>query len=835
MSSKKKNFKELEEESKNSLNLTDIIGLCLSNWYWFLICLCLTCAGAAVYLRMTPPVYTRTTSLVIKEDASSQAVNDIFTKVRGNTLRQSNASLKNEIIAFQKPALMKKVVERLGLDYKYEIRGRLRTTALYGSSLPIKVAAEGVGSNTNVEFTITINDADHATLKFTDKNGKTTKLQAQFGKKFKSPLGRTVISKTQSFYTSDDPITIVHTGFDSAAGDILSRLNIRNEDEESTVINISLSDENIERADDVLNTLIAIYNENWVKNRNMVIEATNKFILERLETIENELSGVENEMTNYKVAHHTIDFENEGAQYQARSMEYDNQNLEISKELSLVMYFRGVVQKATNPTVTLPLPAGVHNSALAEQVGQYNALVLNRSNLISSSTEENPLVGDVDKQMAVLHNGILTTIENHISTLNSQMGILNMSSSRNNAEIDATPHKQKIYVDIERRRKIKEQLYTFLLQTREQNQLNQAFAAYNTRVLQPSTGSNFQSYPDVKRIWMIAVGLGLLIPFLCLVLREWSNSKVRGRRDIDKLTIPFVGELPQLEFDDQEKISKFKQFVQGLFKSKKKKHHRHGRSSEKKNEKYVGRVVVEHGNRNVINEAFRVLRTNLEFMLGNNPEMKVVMTTSANPHSGKTFVTYNLAKCMSLKGKKVCMIDLDLRRRSLSHYVGKPDKGVSDYINGAVDNWRDLLVNPEGNENLFILPVGTLPPNPAEIISYDRFGELIAEIRKEYDYVFFDCPPVEIVADTSILSKYADVTLFVIRVGIMEIEFLPIIEGYYRENKFNNMGIILVGTLTANSRYGYRRYGYRYGYGYGYGYGGYGYGSGYDEGYSKEK
>ena len=833
MSTNPSNSKLQEQESRNSLNVTDIIGICLSNWYWFVICLCISCAGAVIYLRMTPPVFTRNTSIVIKEDANSKAVDDVFVRMRGSGVRQGNATLKNEIIAFQKPALMRKVVERLNLDFQYEIRGRLRNTVLYGSSLPIKVSVDGIGNNTNVEFVVTINDDNRATLKFTDQNGKTTKLQARFGKKFKSPLGTTTIEKTRSFGArSIDPITVTRTGYDAVTGQILSRMAISNTDEESTVIDISLSDVNIERADDILNTLIAIYNETWVTNRNQVIVATNNFINKRLEAIKQELGEVENEMTQYKMANHTIDFENEGMKYQSRSLEFDNQNLEISKELSLVMYFRGVVKKATDPTVTLPLPAGVHNNSLAEQVGQYNALVLNRSNLISSSTKENPLVGDVDKQMAVLHNGILTTIENHISTLNSQLGVLNISTSRNNAEIDAAPLKQKNYIDIERRRKIKDQLYTFLLQTREQNELNQAFAAYNTQVLQPSTGSKYQSFPDVKRIWTIAIVLGLAIPFLFFILREWSNSKVRGRRDIEHLTIPFVGELPNVEFPDEEKVSKLKKLMSNIFKKKKKSRHRHQRNKDEK-DNYVERVVVEHGNRNVINEAYRVLRTNLEFMLGNNPEMKVIMTTSANPHSGKTFITYNLAKCMSLKGKKVCAIDLDLRRRSLSKYVEKPELGVSDYINGAVSDWHDLVVQAPDAENLYILPVGTLPPNPAEIISYDRFGEMIAEIRKEFDYVFFDCPPVEIVADTSILSKYADVTLFVIRVGIMEIEFLDSIEDYYRNQKFNNMGLILNGTLTANSRYGYSRYGYRYGYGYGYGYGGYGYGNSYDEGYSK--
>ena len=833
MSANPSNSKRQEQESRNTLNITDIIGLCLSNWYWFVICLCISCACAVIYLRMTPPVFTRNTSIVIKEDASSKAVDDVFVRMQGRGVRQGNASLKNEIIAFQKPALMRKVVERLNLDFEYEIRGRLRNTVLYGSSLPIRVSVDGIGNNTNVEFVVTINDENRATLKFTDQNGKTTKLQARFGKKFKSPLGTTTIEKTHSFGArASDPITVTRTGYDAVTGQILNRMAISNTDAESTVIDISLSDVNIERADDILNTLIAIYNETWVTNRNQVIVATNNFINKRLEAIKQELGEVENEMTRYKMENHTIDFENEGMKYQSRSLEYDNQNLEISKELSLVMYFRGVVTKATDPTVTLPLPAGVHNNSLAEQVGQYNALVLNRSNLISSSTKENPLVGDVDKQMAVLHNGILTTIENHISTLNSQLGVLNISTSRNNADIDAAPLKQKNYIDIERRRKIKDQLYTFLLQTREQNELNQAFAAYNTRVLQPSTGSKYQSFPDVKRIWTIAIALGLAIPFLFFILREWANSKVRGRRDIEHLTIPFVGELPNVEFPDEEKVSRLKELMSDIFGKKKKSKHIHrGKKDEKDN--YVGRVVVEQGNRNVINEAYRVLRTNLEFMLGNNPDMKVIMTTSANPHSGKTFITYNLAKCMSLKGKKVCAIDLDLRRRSLSKYVEKPELGVSDYINGAVSDWHDLVVQAPDAENLYILPVGTLPPNPAEIISYDRFGEMIAEIRKEYDYVFFDCPPVEIVADTSILSKHCDVTLFVIRVGIMEIEFLDSIEDYYRNHKFNNMGLILNGTLTANSRYGYRRYGYRYGYGYGYGYGGYGYGNSYDEGYSK--
>ena len=416
--------------------------------------------------------------------------------------------------------------------------------------------------------------------------------------------------------------------------------------------------------------------------------------------------------------------------------------------------------------------------------------------------------------------------------------MLHVNDEKNNAKIAETPGKQKQYVDIERRRKIKEQLYTFLLQTREQNQMNQAFAAYNTRVLQPAGGSNRQSFPDDDKIKQIALAIGLGLPLAFIVIREFLNSKVRGRRDVEKLSVPFVGELPQIEFPDETTEGVIKEFIEDwkykFEKSKGKilgKHVHHRR----KDKLHKGeRVVVKHGSRNVINEAFRVLRTNLEFIIGQDKEKNVIMTTSANPGSGKTFISYNLALCMSLKKKKTLAIDLDLRRRNLSSFVQKPEVGLSDYINGTVSDWHDLVIQSKESEYMWILPVGTLPPNPAEILAYDKFAQLINEVRKEYDYIFFDCPPVEIVADTSIISKYADITLFVIRVGLMELEFLNVIEEYYDEQKYNNMGIILNGTLTANSRYGYRRYGYRYGYGYGYGYGGYGYyGSGYSSGYGE--
>ena len=821
-----------EQDGGSSFDFSAIPGLCISNWFWFVLCVTITCSAAFIYLRITQPIYVRSASLVVKDAKESEAMDNVFTKFRNGKSIMPNTSLNNEIIAFRKPDLMEKVVKQLDLSTRYEVQGHLRNTALYGSSLPI--VAKFSSDEINTEFDVEIKNDKEIILRWDKEHSRghgKLKYKGEFNKPFKTPFGYITIIPSKVFqWRSNDHITVIKTTVNAATQYYLRNLYVANTDERSSVIDLSLTDVNIERADDVLNKLIAVYNEQWIEDRNQIIISTNQFIKERLVSLEKELDDVEDEMSSYQISNHTLNLADEGQRYMQRSYNYDDQGLSYENELALTQYFRNYINKIKGYDHTLPLSAGINNPALQLQVNEYNALALERSNLISASSESNPMVSDITKQMEVQRRGIIATLDTHLNMLNTQVQMLQTNNQRNNKEIDKTPSKAKKYAEIERRRKIKEQLYTYLLQTREQNNLNQAFDAYNTRILQKASGSSQQAYPNNRKVWLIALGIGLGFPFLVIVLREFLNTKVRGRKDIEKLPIPFVGELPQLEFPDEESTSYVKTVSEKIKNLK-----RNSSVNHKERVKSKAHIVVKQGSRNIINEAFRVLRTNVEFMIGQNKDLKVIMTTSANPGSGKTFISYNLAKCMSLKGKKVCAIDLDLRRRSLSDYVGKPDQGVSDYINGAVSDWHDVLIPGEGSDTFFILPAGTLPPNPAEIISYDRFTELINEIREEFDYVFFDCPPVEIVADTSILAKHADISLFVIRVGLMELDFLPIIEEYYDDQRFNNMGVILNGTLTANSRYGYRRYGYRYGYGYGYGYGGYGYyGSGYSEGYSSK-
>jgi capsular exopolysaccharide synthesis family protein len=414
--------------------------------------------------------------------------------------------------------------------------------------------------------------------------------------------------------------------------------------------------------------------------------------------------------------------------------------------------------------------------------------MLQRNSLVSNSSEENPLVQDLDKKLSEMRGAIVSSIDNQVNTLNTQIRGLRAIEGASTSRLSSNPKQANYLLSVERQQKVKESLYLFLLQKREENELSQAFTAYNTRVISSPSGSMAPTAPPRRIILLLAGLIGVLIPVIVIFLREVTNTKVRGRKDIEHLTVPFIGEIPQ-----------------------------YGGHKKNRHKDAGYELLVKPRSRNVINEAFRIVRTNLEFVIGGDHSQRVVMITSANQTSGKTFLTANIASSFAVKEKRVVAIDMDLRRASLSQYVGKPAQGISDFLNGSVTDWHSIVVPVEGQDNLNIIPVGTIPPNPAELLFSPRLQQLLDELRAAYDLVFLDCPPVEVVADASIIAKWADVTVFVVRAGNIEREMLPIVEGYYVDKKFNNMTMLLNGT-TATGRYGYHRYGYSYGYGH---YGGY--------------
>lgn len=782
------------KQADDFIRIQDLFYLCVNKWYWFVISLAITVGIAIVYLLTTPPVYTRSASLLIKEDSKGNSLGDAAGVMGDFDLFQTNTNVNNEIQSLQSPAVMLDVVKRLHLDISYHTDGGFYKKVLYGRDCPYTVEFNDLQDNESVSFTINPGQDGQILLTDFSRNGEDVagKITAALNDTVNAPIGKLVVKVANDSATHDAPIYVSRRGYQDATGDYASNLSVTLSDEKSTVINLSFKDVCIQRAEDVLNTVIAVYNENWIKDKNQIAVSTSAFISDRLGVIEQELGNVDENISSYKSEHLLPDVQAAASMYMEQSSETNAQILALNTQLSMARYIRNYLTNSTSKNQLLPANSGIESPGIEQQIANYNTTQLRRNDLVANSSERNPLVIDMDQSLENMRHAIITSIDNHITTLNTQIRSLQQSERQTTARIAANPTQGKYLLSVERQQKVKEALYLFLLQKREENELSQAFTAYNTRVITPPSGSMIPTAPVKKNIALVAFALGLLIPVVIIFIRENMNTKVRGRKDLESLSIPFVGEIPLA--------------ISG---------------KKKKTAQTAKEIVISQGKRDIVNEAFRVLRTNLEFILDakeDKDRASVTLITSFNPGSGKTFSTMNTAATFAMKGKRVLVVDGDLRHGSASAYVGSPKKGLSDYLGKRENNCEDLIVEKENCPGLFVLPVGTIPPNPTELLAEPRLAELIERMRSRFDYILIDCPPVDIVADTQIIEKLADRTVFIVRAGLLERDMLPKLQSDYEGKRFKNMALVLNGTIGGSSRYGYR-YGYKYGYKYGYAYG----------------
>ena len=798
------NDQSLEE---NTLTLKDIWALCIGHWKWFALSLAACLLIATFFIIKTVPVYTRSASVLIKEDRKSGSVSgDISSAFSDMGLGVTQVNVNNEIINFTSPDLMLQVVQNLNLNVDYKVKGLRYKYTIYGSSLPVQVQFLDLGRNENASLSLKQKDSTEVVLsnfvRGKDKL-KSEQITVAYGDTVETQLGRIVVLHSEYADRQwDRPILVTRAGIQSTARNCRNRLTAALNGKNTTVIDLTYKDVNTQRAEDVLRMIINVYNENWIKDKNQITTSTNEFIADRLRIIEEELGNVDESITSYRSTHRLPDINSAAQMDMQLSAQAGQHVMELQNQLSIARFLQSDIRGASAGAL-LPANVGLNDSATQSQISQFNTTMLQRNRLVESSSEENVLVLDLDRQLAALRSNILSSLDNYIRSLNVQIQSSQQAQRSSQARVSDIPLQAGQLLSDERQQKVKEELYLFLLQKREENELSQAFTAYNTRVVTSPNGSNAPVTPNKKIIYLIAILLGLAIPFAWFYLKEVLNTSVRGRKDLENLSAPFLGELPS--------TYKKKNIFDRI------------RITDNPEDR---KIVVKPHSRNVINEAFRVVRTNLEFMQGKNPGSKILMVTSFNVGAGKTFVSANMATALAIKGKKVIIFDLDLRKRSLSEFANQPKKGVSDYLNAQTDDWKSLVVHNVGDNPLDVLPVGKMPPNPAELLAEPRLASLLEEVRASYDYIFLDCPPIEIVTDADLVAPLADMTIFVVRAGVMERAMLPQIERYYTTKKYNNIAILLNGTEAAG------RYGYKYGYKYGYAYGKYGssYGS-----YSSDK
>ena len=776
--------------------LRDAWFLCLAHWKWFLLSVILTLSGAYYYLLRTPKTYVASASILIKPDNNrGNSPDQLLARQRMVVEGASDAQMTNEILALSSATITRSVAERLNLDVEYAHKGMFHDKVIYGSELPVKVEFLNIGEEQRAAFHLSLQADGRVVLDDFSKDGANLSgtIMGKVGERCVTPVGLVkLVANTGYRPGTTDEYKVTRSPISSVAASVRGSFSIALSNKASTIIDIQYSDVNTARAKDAIDMLISVYNENWVRDRNQISVSTNEFIKERLAVIQRELGSVDQNIAGYKSANLLPDVEQSGSMAVTQANDAEAKARELSTQVYMTRHVKEYLTDGRHENQVLPSNSGINNASIQAQINDYNTRLLERNRLLATSSAQNPAVMDLETQLGSIRRGIIQSLDNELDMLKTQQRVTEASHSEATSKISANPRQASYLLSVERQQKVKESLYLFLLQKREENELSQAFTAYNTQIIETPHITGIPPQPVSRNILLTAFLIGLAIPAAFVFGREALNSTVRGRKDLEDYSMPLVGELP--------------------LKGKKRPVWKRWRK-----EKIVAvpNMVVADQKRDILNETFRTVRTKLEFTLGFDGRNKVVMLSSLNPGSGKTFITANLGAAFSLKGKRVLVMDLDLRKASLSDYVGQPKVGISNYLSGQIDDWHKIITPLD---RVDVLPCGVIPPNPAELLSTERFAEMIKSAREEYDIIFLDCPPVEIVADAEIINPHADLTLFIVRASLMERSYLKDIERWYAEKKYNNLTLLLNGTTDALGRYGYHKYGYGYG-GYGYGYG----------------
>lgn len=765
-------------KNDQGLNIVDLFMYLASQWKWFLLSI-LICGGIAWYnYARAPLVYFRSATVIIKDPSNKASTSglDRF----DNFINKVNVA--NEILQFRSKKLMREVVQRVHADVSYQIKDGLRSNELYNES-PVLVSLPDALPEQSFSFTMTLKDAKTVTL--SDFSGIEAKPS------YEVALNDTVaiiegmnVVVTATNYLRDSwlntPIRVQKLPVESMVNYYKNALGIQQEEEEASILTLALKDSSPARAEDVLNTLITVYNEEAIKEKNQVAVNTANFINERLIIIERELGNVESNLESFKQRNQIVDIASSAGMYMTESQKYNADAMELETQLRLANFIKDYLTDPSKETDLIPSNTGISDMNIENQISLYNAAKLKRDHLIDDSSVNNPVVQELNNSLRAMKQSIIRAVDNMIVSLNVKRNDAQNREMRAQDRVTAIPTKERQMLSIERQQKIKEALYLFLLNKREENALSQAMADNNARVIDGAEGSNAPISPNRNRILLLGLLVGIALPGAVCLAILFMDTRVHGRKDIEGATsVPYLGEIPL----DKEAMKDHRKKVM---------------------------AVKEQGD-DIVSEAFRILRTNMAFLSKKDKPAQVITFTSFNIGAGKTFIARNLSMSLAYMKKRVVMVDLDIRKGTLSRHFGHYHVGVTNYLSDNTVKVDDIIQHQEGFD---LIPAGILAPNPAELLMDNRLDELINELRTRYDYIIADNVPVGLIADATIANRIADLTIFVVRAGKLDRRQLPDIEKLYQEKKLKNMALVLNGANPERHGYGYS---YWYGYGYGYG------------------
>ena len=538
-----------KEDRIDFIRIKDFISLCILNWKWFVVSILLITSMGVVYVLRSPSVFSRTMTIQIQSDMQGKSLPSNFESFEDFGIIQPKSNVLDEIVALQSPSIMTEVVKRLNLYIHYAIPGRFHGKELYGPFLPVLVSMPDWQGNESGEFTMHLQGNKVKLSDFIwkgDAISLPSDISATLSDTIASPLGRLLIEPTP-IYTADNEY-VLHVTIDpllSTIRNFNNKLTVTQYNEKSSIVELIFKDTSISRIEEILNMLVAVYNENWMKDKNQIMVATSMFINERINIIERELGSVDENISSYKSENLLPDVQAASDLYISQNSAADAQLLSLNNQLYMTRYVRNYLLDNANKEKLLPVNSGIENMSIENQISEYNGKLLQRNGLMANSSTVNPLVMDMDEVLAELRKAIIASIDNQYHKLEMQIGSLQKDKSQVTAHLAANPSQAKFLLSIERQQKVKESLYLFLLQKREENELAQAFITNNTRVITPPYGNDIPVEPQKRKIVLFAFVLSLLIPATILLIKKSLDTKVRDKKDVVELSLPFLGEIPQ--------------------------------------------------------------------------------------------------------------------------------------------------------------------------------------------------------------------------------------------------------------------------------------------------
>lgn len=771
MSQNNDTLRDTNTTAVRKFGLRDFIRLILPNWYWYLLSAALCIGAALFYLRITPPEYERQATVLVKDSRKGSGTEvTAFSDIMGGIGRRS---VDNELHIFKSRQLMESVVKRYDLTTRYTAEGTLRNTDLYGR-VPVLVKFVDGDYTTKGSFRYRVAEDGKVRIGGFDANERFSAVVTP-GDTVATPLGNIVLVATPYADGKSEEVVVSKMSLNNVVESYRKRLKCEIADKQASVINISLTDEVAARAEDVINGIIDAYNLDAIGDKQAISRLTEEFINERLVTLGEELNLADDQVARYKQTNRIYSPEEEAAvsteeikQLKADALSLEA-NLEMARYILNYVNEEGTTHKLIPASTTMTSGA---SQALAEQINTYNTSLLEYQRLASNAPSSNPTLVELNAQLMAMRAAIVSALESHIETLNLQVAQINREQLKADSRMEGSPQKERELLSIVRQQKVKEELYIYLLTKLEENALTGATAESNARVIDSAYGSDNPVSPKPLYIFIVAICLAFIVPLAILYIAELLNTKVRSRRDIEEaVTAPFLGDIPRYE----------------------------GRTDKG--------VVVKEDSRDAVSEAFRMLRANIGFMAVSK-SVNVVMVTSSVPHSGKTFISTNLAVTLAATGKSVALVDLDLRRRTLSKQRGHRNdrRGITSYLSGKIESLADIIYKDEV-EGVDMIYAGPQPPNPTEMLMSERMRELVGELRRRYDYIIIDSVPALAVADAIVVDPLVDLAIYVVRAGNLDRNQLIDIERLHRDKRLHNMGVVFNGAQQS-----------KHGYGYGYGY-----------------